>query len=346
MLQLHKELVEKKSVEESTAAHYIKALYILNGKKPFKTLTFLKDTEGIQKHIAADYADTTQKTLYGALSSILSLYKEKPAYKKVYQFYYDQMMTRSKAAAEADTSQKTEKQEQNWISWEEVAKRCNDLRTDALKQSKDKTLSPDQWESLLHYIVLGLYAYIPPRRNQDYLDMRIVRAGKKDIPEEMPKEHNYLVLAPKDTPTKFIFNKYKTSKTYGQQIIAIPNTAEQPLGDALLMYLRHHPGLRDKKAKETAFLVDASGEAITAGNAITRILNKVFGKAIGSSMLRHIYLSSKYDITEMKADSAGMAHSVSQQKEYLKASEAPSCPSVPPPQPSLPSTSHSPSQTE
>lgn len=344
MLQLHKQLVEVKKVADTTATMYVKQLYILNGKKPFKNLAFLKDTESLQRHIGTDYAESTQKTLYSLITSVLELYKDKSGYKKVYQFYHDKMMEKAKTAAEVKTEDKTEKQEQNWITWEEVEKNAKELRQKSLQASKDKTLSPSQFETLLHYIVLGLYAYMPPRRNQDFLDMKIVRCGKKDDPTQLSKEHNYLVLIPKDAPIKFIFNKYKTSKTYGQQTVVIPNTEAHPMGDALLMYLRHHPGLKDKKAKEAPFLVDASGNAITAGNAITRILNKVFGKAIGSSMLRHIYLSSKYNISEMKEDATAMAHSVAQQKEYLKSPPEPV--GAPPVPSSSPSTSDTHPHTE
>ncbi len=35
-------------------------------------------------------------------------------------------------------------------------------------------------------------------------------------------------------------------------------------------------------------------------------------------MLRHIYLSSKYDIAEMKADAEAMGHTINEQKKYLK----------------------------
>ena len=68
------------------------------------------------------------------------------------------------------------------------------------------------------------------------------------------------------------------------------------------------------------FLVNADGSPLAAVNAITRILNKTLGKKVGSSMLRHIFLSSKYDITEMNKDANAMAHSVEEQKRYLKGS--------------------------
>ena len=340
MLQLHKQLVEVKKLADTTATLYVRQLYTLNDKKPFKNLAFLKDTEAIQRLIGTNYATSTQKTIFSTITSVLDLYKEKSGYKKVYDFYYEQMMEKAKAAAEVKPEEKTEKQEENWITWEEVEKHAKELREKVAVAAKEKTLSPAQFETLLHTVVLGLYTYTPPRRNQDYLDMKIVRVGKKDVPEQLPKEKNYLVLSP--LPTKFVFNKYKTSKTYGQQLATIPPM----LAEALTLYIKHHPGLKDKKVKEAPFLVDTAGSAITAGNAITRILNKVFGKAIGSSMLRHIYLSSKYNITEMAADATAMAHSVAQQKEYLKASEAPSPPSASPAPPSSPSTSHSHPQTE
>jgi hypothetical protein len=92
--------------------------------------------------------------------------------------------------------------------------------------------------------------------------------------------------------------------------------------------------LRDKTLSSIPFLVGADGTPITADNSITRVLNKIFGKNIGSSMLRHIYLSSKYDINSMKADADGMAHSVSQQKEYLKGSAVPEVSEAPPSPPS------------
>jgi len=344
MLQLHKQLVDEKKVAESTASAYIRTLYILNGKKPFKTLTFLKDISGVPAQIEKDYAESTQKTLYSALTSVLSLVKDKGAYKKVYQFYYDKMMAKAKDASEADTAEKSEKQEANWIGWDEVEKTANELRQKALAKSKSKVLGVGDWDALLHSVVLSLYVYTPPRRNQDYLDMSIVRLGKKEKVDDLAKDKNWLVIHTKEA-NQFIFNKYKTSKTYGQQKVAIPNTSDKPLGDVLAVYLAHHPGLKDKKAKECAFLVDASGNALTAPNAITRILNKVFGKAIGSSMLRHIYLSAKYDITEMKADATAMAHSVNQQKEYLKHPPPPAEAEPSPDSASAPSTSGTPPQT-
>jgi integrase len=322
MLQLHKRLLEKtygtppRNVGETTASAYIKTLYNLNDKKTFKNLAFLKKTEEIMKKIG-EYADSTQKTLISTIASVLSLDKDKTGYKTVYKFYYDKMMEKAKVAKETDTSEKTDKQEKNWIGWEEVQKKYADMTTDIAKQKKPTA------EHLLPLVVLGLYVEIPPRRNQDYLQMVVVKTNKKTKIYEFPKDKNYLTLN-KGKPEAFIFNKYKTSKTYGTQTITIPPT----LSEIIKKYLKVHSSvLKDKTTTSFPFLV-SGGEEITADNSITRILNKIFGKNVGSSMLRHIYLSSKYDINSMKSDADQMGHSISQQKEYLKGSETPTVPST------------------
>ena len=330
MLQLHKRILEKtygtppRQVGENTAAAYIKTLYNLNGKKPFKNLAFLKKTDEIMKKIA-EYADSTQKTLVSSLASVLSLEKDKGGYKKAYKFYYDKMMSKAKEAKEVDTSEKTTKQEENWLTWDEVKKRYTELKDATANIKKPST------DDLLSLLVLGLYVEVPPRRNQDYLHMKVIktRADKFATPLNTFKDDNFLVIR-KGVPVEFVFNKYKTSKTYGTQTISIPTE----LSEIIKRYVKAHP---ENKSKEFHLLVGADGTHITADNSITRILNRVFGKNVGSSMLRHIYLSSKYDVTTMSNDAEAMAHSLNQQKEYLKGSS----PLVEPPSPQSDAVSQS-----
>ena len=71
---------------------------------------------------------------------------------------------------------------------------------------------------------------------------------------------------------------------------------------------------------QVPFLVNFNGSPLDKVNSITRILNKTFGKAIGSSMLRHIFLTGKFGpvLEEQKKIAGNMAHSVEQQKDYIK----------------------------
>lgn len=314
MLQLAKSLMDERKVAESTANAYIKSLYQLNEKKPFKNLTFLKNTEGVDK-IISGYAETTQRALLATIVSVLSLFKDKATFKRVYKHYYDNMMEKSKAVRETEgKNEKTEKQKENWLSWKTIEERRKDLADEVEKFSKKKTITPAQFETLTQCVVLSLYTDVQPRRNQDYLDMYIVKAWN----DKMPADKNYLDIKGK----KFVFNKYKTAKKYGTQTMEIPDS----LWVCISNFLKHHPlwkGDAKRKAAPVKFLVGPDGSPTTAVNAITRILNRIFGKRVGSSMLRHIYISDKYGdlIEEQKADAEAMGHSTAVQRDYYKKDE-------------------------
>lgn len=304
MVALSKRLMESRGIVESTATSYVEQLKQLNGTKSYSNLGFLKKRDVIMGKIA-DYAESTQKSILAMLVAVLSLEKDKPTYKAIYNFYYERMMEASKKAKEVDTSKKTESQEKNWITWDEVVKRHGELAEAVKGLQKQKLITSSGWYVLLGYVLLSLYTLLPPRRNQDYQDLYVVKGWT----DKLSKDKNYY----DSTAHKFIFNKYKTAKTHGVQTVDISDN--KPLLDVISTYLKLHPS---KGKGEMRFLVSADGSALSSANSITRILNKAFGKQIGSSMLRHIYLSSKYNIEEMKKDADAMGHTLSVQKEYLK----------------------------
>jgi len=313
MLNLEKELMTVRKVAETTARGYIKSLYALNKKKPFKNINFLKKTDDIDS-VIAEYAESTQRGLLATITSVLSLYKDKSGYKKLYQHYHDKMMQRveDKREEEKEGGVKSKKQTENWLSWDTIQSRKNELKG-GLVPDKKRSVDTDEYDKLLQYVVLALYTEVQPRRNQDYLDMYIVKKWN----DKMPTDKNYLDIAGK----RFVYNVYKTSKKYGTQIVEIPPA----LSETLQLFLKHHPLWKEGKRKSdpVKLLVNADGTPITAVNAITRMLNKVFDKKIGSSMLRHVFLTDKYKDTldEMKKDSDAMGHSTSQQRDYVLANQ-------------------------
>lgn len=307
MVKLAKSIQDSRGVVETTANEYVNMLKQLNGGLSYSNLGFLKKRTEVMAKMG-EYAESTQKSMLGAIVSILSILKDKPTYKSIYNFYYERMMEASKKAREGDSSVKTETQEANWITWEDVVKRLTALEEEVGKFSKNKMITPGQWQTLLSYVVLALYTLIPPRRNQDYQDLFVVKKWN----DKMEKDKNYYDIAGK----RFIFNKYKTSKAHGAQELDIKDN--EALLSILNLYLKLHPS---KGKPEMKLLVNGDGSTLASVNSITRILNKVFGKHIGSSMLRHIYLSSKYKDTlkEMKDDADAMGHTTEVQREYVKA---------------------------
>ena len=306
-LHLHKKLIDDKKVADSTATAYIKTLVILNGKKPFKNLTFLKKTDDIDK-IIEHYAENTKRAMYASVVSVLSLYKDKTGFKKPFLFYSEKI--KRKDEPPADTTVKTERQkDQNWISWSEIQKIKDEL---SIKPTS-KTIDGTEYEKLLKYMILSFFTDIPPRRNKDYLEMYIVKKWNN----EMPTDKNYLDVSTR----KMSFCAYKTSKKYGTQTLDIPDS----LWIVIQSYLKYHPLWKvvANRKDPVKLLVNYDGSPISAVNSITRILNTVFGRKMGSSALRHIYLSDKYgdDLKERQKDSEAMGHSLNIQKEYIKLEE-------------------------
>ena len=312
---LKAKLINEKNISESSANLYIKNLLRLNNKQPFEKLLFLKNIEDIDNKIEA-LSDNTKKTILASIVSVLSMFKDTPAYKKVYKIYYDKMMAISSDMKKIDSADMSSKQKLNWISWKEIEYIKEKLKKSVLQFNKNKTLNEFQYQLLLHYIILLLYFDLAPRRNSDYQHMDFMTEYNNE-----PVELNILDYKNK----RFIFNKFKTAKKYGQQIVEFAPTDDKlvEFNEGLDLYLRFHPlntkgTLKFTKGTTFPFLVYYNGTRLSQVNSVTRILNKIFGKKVSSSMLRHIYLSSKYNIEEMKKDAQNMGHSLNEQRQYLK----------------------------
>lgn len=309
VIELFQKLKDKNLSDKSTNL-YVKYLINLNNKEPFNNLMFLKNTDDILKKLE-NYSDNTKKTILSAITSILSLYNDKSVYKKLHKFYFELMMNKANDMKNIDSNIKTEKENKNWIEWEEIITIRERLKNEILEFIDNKIISVAQYNKLLSLLVLSLYTMIPPRRNVDFIEMFFINHNK----DTLDSNKNYLDYINK----KFIFNNYKTNKKYGLQSLEIPNN----LLEIINLYLKHHPLNPDKKLLfkkniEFRFLVFSDGSPFNL-NSTTRLLNKLFdGKRIGSSMLRHIYLSSKYNIDEMKTDADAMGHSLMEQKSYMK----------------------------
>ena len=311
--------LKEKGLAESSIALYIRALQKLNSDKPLMNLTFLSKMDNIMEQIAR-YKPNTQRSVLISIVSVLNSVKGLPkTVTKVTNKYYE-VLKAIKRKADEETAQntKTDAQKENWLSWDEVEGKMEMLVKTAME---DGGKSVSSMNKLIDAVVLGLYVYMKPRRNKDYIDMIVVpteRPGLGDV--------NLLVLSSKE----FVFKNYKTASTYGEQRLKIPDE----LMSIIMRYLQARdvlPRVESVGAKRTKtpktlpahvqipFLVQANGKVFN-NNGITRILNRIFGGRVGSSMLRHIYLSGKYGniLEEQKKDAEEMAHSINTQKDYIK----------------------------
>ena len=313
MVNFKDELVEKlkgKNLSESSIKLYIRNLEKLNGGE-LKDFKFLKNVEAVLDLLKA-YKDNTKRSILISIVSILGCCPDDKKIVKLKQKYYDLMLKKNDEIKEKATDEATEEQKENWISWDDVKKRFDELKA-VVEEYKDlKNLSEKQWNDMLYYMILALYIHNQPRRNKDYQYMNVLYkyADKLQIPNDV----NYLSYS----DNKFVFNIYKTSKKYGQKIEDI----NEELKKCIDLYLKFHPKINGKVKKNTntSFLVSYNGNPLAQVNSMTKIFNKIFNKKISSSALRHIFLSDKYGdvVKEMKEDADKMGHSVQQQKEYIK----------------------------
>jgi hypothetical protein len=213
------------------------------------------------------------------LISIVSTLKKFPELQKIYKFYYDKMMELNKDLKVNNT--KSDSQKENWISQDEVLKIYNEYEEKYSPLLKLKKVNAKQWDDILDFVVLSLYVLNQPRRNKDYQLMKVVKSNK-DLDDDY-KNFNYYL--PPDA--KFCFFNYKTGHTYHLQEIPV----SEKLQNILLQYLKLHP---HKKQRNYFLLVNYEGQPLEQVNDITRILNHIFKRKIGVSMLRNIYLTDKF----------------------------------------------------
>jgi len=309
---LSQELKNKKQVTDSTIQAYLRNLKKLNNDEEIKNLNFLKDVDKVLSKLA-NYKENTKRNYLISIVSILSM-NEKPMFKKLHDKYYALMMKKNEdIKKDTKPNELTQKQEENWLEWKDVVSKYKKLEEEVNLFSAKKELTDTEYNVLLSYAILSLYIHQAPRRNKDYQIMLLTDKYNVDL----PKDKNYLDLDNKS----FIFNDYHTVSKYGTQHIAISDD----LWNALMKYFKHHPKVSVTKKGVSLkgleyFLVYKDNSPLDKVNSITRILNKVFDKAIGSSMLRHIYLSGKYGkvLEDQKIDALDMAHSEAMQKDYIK----------------------------
>ena len=155
----------------------------------------------------------------------------------------------------------------------------NEVSWDHVIEARDK-LS----RTSVEYVLMCLFTMMPPRRNLDY----IMKIGKPE-----PDSNWY-------DGKDFYFGNYKTAGKYHTQIIHVPTELKNVIDN----YLEHRP------FKTNDLLVKKSGVPFKTKD-IQLTLNKVIGKKVGCTMLRSIYLSSKYGnmVEEMNEDATSMGTS-------------------------------------
>ncbi len=209
---------------------------------------------------------------------------------------------------QVQTHAKTERQKEIWIEWPDYLEVVDQLR-DRAAHLKSQAWNPKQTQQYQDYLIALLYSKYPLRN--DWADVKVISKTEYNaLGEEQKKQGNYLV---KHDTNKYFFvlNEYKTSKKYGEKHIEMDAEILGPLR----RWLRHNDS--------GYLLINTKGNPLNS-NGITKALNRIGvaerGKPLGSSILRHSYLSHKYKEVsqEKEKDAELMGHSVATQEDYVK----------------------------
>ena len=195
--------------------------------------------------------------------------------------------------------EKSESQEASWIEKDDLNKIFKEHKKNSELIYKKNKLTKSDLQDIQNYIILAVLSgvFIPPRRSKDFVDFKI-----KNIDTS---KDNYM------DKNAFIFNSYKTAKTYGKQKIDIP------------VQLRNIIQKWSKLNPTEHLFFDSNMNKLSAVKLNQR-LNKIFnGKKVGVNQLRHTYLTDKYSETikqkkEIKEDMKDMGSSSNMLTTYVK----------------------------
>lgn len=209
-----------------------------------------------------------------------------------------------------EVSKKNEGRILNKQKLDEVLQKTKKIAEIALKTfNKSKDEDPSDLEDFQDYLIVALYTLFPPRRNKDYVNMKVMNKQ----PEKIEEETNYLIGNKKRR--EFIFNAYKTRKTYGIQRFDVPQSLNLIFNQWL------------KMNKTGLLLIDVIDKRPMTANELTKTLNRIFKKHTGvkvsTTLLRKAYLTNKYGnektIREKEKDAKMMGHSREEaSKSYIK----------------------------
>jgi hypothetical protein len=165
---------------------------------------------------------------------------------------------------EISKQEKSEAQEQNWVSQNEVREKYNQLENEAKLIYKKQHIKPSDLQQIQDYIIIALLGgvHIPVRRSKDNVDK------EKD---------NYI----DDKWKELVFNSYKTAKTYGKQTLSIPPKLKAILKKWIII-------------NPTDYLLFDKNYNPLTNVKLNQRFNKIFGKKASVNIMRHSILTEKF----------------------------------------------------
>jgi len=247
----------------------------------------------------------SQRNILNAIVVLLMALNHDEKYDKLLTTYGELRDQKNNIYTESNKNNNTisDKQAPNFTTTEEIFKMINQMADDLKpikKKSKDD-ITKKEMQLLQAYVLFNIYSRMPMRN--DVAGMTAInQAAYKKLSEEDKKENNYLVV-PSKGQLYFVLNQYKTAKKYKE--------LDLPIEDAnLRKILRYYLKMNGKGI----LFKTSTGKPLTRtelSKVLIKYSKKYMDKSISTTLLRKIYLSSKYgDMKkELEKDNKIMGHS-------------------------------------
>ncbi len=191
----------------------------------------------------------------------------------------------------------------NELTAEELAK-INKIQFD------DKSIADNikKLKNIEEKTLYAIYMYIPRR-----LEVGTVRIRSND---KNTTTGNYLILNKNSVPDRFIFNDYKTSKTYHRQIVDVPEQIQPILHEYVLD--------KNLQTDEVLFSLERSKKEVddNFSKRLSRVFSKVYGENITNQDLRTAYATyfttRAKNKTEKNKVANALSHSFEVNEQYVK----------------------------
>ena len=291
------------SLKTNTIKQYTTNLNKL--KKMFDTddYDFLKKPKDVMNKLS-DLHYLSQRNILNAVIVLLMALNDDKKYDELLEEYgklRDEL--NDKYNDEQKSGVISDKQSKNFATTEEVFNMINEMADELkpLKKKSNDNITKKEKQLLQAYVLFNIYARMPFRNDVAGM-MSINQAAYKKLSDEEKKENNYLVVPSKGN-LYFVLNKYKTSKKYEELDLKIE---DKDLRKILRYYLKvNGMGVLFKTS------TDKPLTRIELSKVLLKYSKKYMNKSISTTLLRKIYLSSKYGNMkeELEKDNKVMGHS-------------------------------------
>jgi hypothetical protein len=260
-----------------------------------EVISYFEEVKQVVKDLRERYtSDSSFKGMVNAITGLLGRLDD-GAYEDEYQYVSSLGIVLQK--------EYTEVRDLNELTAEELAK-INKIQFD------DKSIADNikKLKDLEEKALYAIYMYIPRRLEVGTVHIR--------FNDKNTTNGNYLILNKNSVPDRFIFNDYKTSKTYHRQIVDVPEQIQPILHEYVLD--------KNLQTDEVLFSLERSKKEVddNFSKRLSRVFSKVYGENITNQDIRTAYATyfttRAKNKTEKNKVANALSHSFEVNEQYVK----------------------------